>query len=67
MLNKELKYYHDHQKNLIKKYANKFIVIKGKKVIGVYDSHTQAYNETIMSQELGTFLIRHIGTTKESH
>jgi hypothetical protein len=58
MLEKEFKYYLDHQKSLVKKYNNKYIVIKGEKVIGSYDSNEEAYFETIKTHELGTFIIQ---------
>jgi hypothetical protein len=59
MLDKEFKYYIDNQLELVEKYPNKFIVIKDDKVIGVYDSHSDAYNKTVENEELGTFLIQH--------
>lgn len=59
MLNKEFKYYIANQTELVAKYPNKFIVIKNSTVIGVYDSHSEAYNKTIESEVLGTFLIQH--------
>ncbi|HMG81844.1 MAG TPA: hypothetical protein VK559_02300 [Ferruginibacter sp.] len=59
MLKIETKYYIYNRKQLLKKYSNKFIVIKGKKVIGSYDSHKEAVSNTINIEELGTFIIEH--------
>lgn len=59
MLEKEFQYYLENQKELVKLYINKFIVIKNNEVIGVYDSHSEAYNASLESNELGTFLIQH--------
>jgi len=59
MIEKEFKYYLNNQSDLINKYNKKFIVIKNEKVIGVYTSHSEAYNETVKKEELGTFLIQH--------
>lgn len=59
MLEKEFQYYLDNQKELLKLYNGKFIVIKGQEIIGVYASHSEAYNVTLKSNELGTFLIQH--------
>ncbi|GAJ18478.1 unnamed protein product, partial [marine sediment metagenome] len=39
---KEFKYYIKNQNKLVKQYNNKCIVIKNKKVIGVYDSVAEA-------------------------
>ena len=60
MLDTEFKYYSGNRHRLISNYTDKFVVIKGKKVIGIYDSHAEAYSETIKNEELGTFLIKHI-------
>ena len=59
MLEKEFQYYLDNQKELVKRYNGKFIVIKNDSVIGAYNSHSEAYNETLKKEELGTFLIQH--------
>lgn len=67
MLDKEFKYYIDHQDELVKKYNNKFIVIKNNIIIGAYDSELEAYNETLKKHELGTFLIQHCLPGKDSH
>jgi len=67
ILKKELQYYIDHQDELVKKYNGKFIVIKNQKVIGIYDSETDAYFTTQKEHELGTFLIQHCTPGKESY
>ena len=58
MLEKEFKYYLEHQSELVEKHDGKFIVVKNENIIGIYDSHSDAYNETIKNEELGTFLIQ---------
>ena len=45
MLKKEFTYYLNHQSDLVSKYNGKFIVLKDEKIIGVYSSHSEAYNE----------------------
>lgn len=67
MLEKEFQYYLDNQPSLVEKYPGKFIVIKGEKVIGVYDSHGEAYDNSIKTEQLGTFLIQHCNPGKESY
>lgn len=57
-LEKEFKYYLDNQDKLVKKYKGKVIVIKNKKVIGVYDSEAEAVQETSKNEPLGTFLVQ---------
>ena len=57
-LEKEFQYFLDHQKELTKEYAGKFVVIKNENVIGVYGSETEAFVESQKQHELGTFLIQ---------
>lgn len=60
MLVTEFKFYRSNYNLLLEKYSNKYIVIKGKKVIGIYDTHAEAYINTIRTEALGTFLIKHV-------
>ena len=57
-LDKEFNFYLAHQEDLVKKHNGKYLVIKGQKVIGVYDTTQEAYFETQKEHELGTFLIQ---------
>lgn len=59
MLEQEFQYYLNHQSELVQMYNGKFIVLKNEKVIGVYESHIAAYNQTLKTEQLGTFLIQH--------
>ena len=58
MLDKEFKYYLDHQEELVKQYNGKYIVIVGNDVIGKYDSTLEAYTEATKQYKVGTFLIQ---------
>lgn len=55
----EYKYYRENLDNLLEKYNNKFIVIKGQSIIGFYDSMDEAISETIKEHKLGTFIVQH--------
>ena len=57
MLEKQIKYYLDNKKDLLKKYKGKFVVIKNNDVIGAYTTLSDAYDNTIKDHELGTFMI----------
>lgn len=59
MLEKEFKYYIENQNELVKKYLGKFVVIKDNEVIGYYNTQAEAYNESIKTHNIGTFLIQH--------
>ena len=67
MLETEFQYYLDHQSELVKKYNGKFIVLKNEIVIGAYNSHGEAYSETLKTETLGTFLIQHCAPGPESY
>ena len=59
MLDKEFKYYLEHQDVLLKKYNNRVIVIVDEKVVDDYDSFEQAFFKSIEKKyEPGTFLIQ---------
>jgi len=66
-LEKEFKYYIENQNKLVKQYNNKYVVIKNKKVIGVYDSEVKAVQETSKNEPLGTFLVQKCTPGKESY
>jgi len=47
MFQTEMKYFQEHQENLVKQYNGKILVIKGTRVVGAYDSNIEAFNEAI--------------------
>jgi hypothetical protein len=53
------KFYLDNKVFLLRKHSNKYVVIKGKRVIASYDSYDAAETETLKSFSTGTFLIQH--------
>ena len=58
MLETEFKYFLDHQKELVKKYYDKYVIIKGNKIIGAHDTLVDAYFKTQkQGHKLRTFLI----------
>jgi len=67
MLEREFKYYKDHQADLVKRYNGKFIAILGEKVIGVFDSELKTYTEIKKEYPVGTFLIQHCLQGKDSY
>jgi hypothetical protein len=67
MLEKEFKYYIDNQIELVKKYEGKYIVIKENKIIGVYSTEMEAYNESKQNNELGTFLIQFVSSGEQGY
>ncbi len=57
-LEKEFEYYLKNQKQFVKQYNGRVLVIKNCAVIGVYDSDQEAIEETTKQHELGTFLVQ---------
>jgi len=66
-LEKEFKYYLEHQDEFVEKYNGKFIVIQDSEVIGVFDSELEAVKKTSEQYELGTFLVQKCERGTESY
>ena len=60
MLDKDIKFYKQNREKLLERYPYKYVVIKNQKLIGVYDSHASAYEETIKKHEVGSFIIEYV-------
>lgn len=60
MLEKEFKYYLDHQAELAKKHFSRFIIIKDETVMGDYSTEIEAIlaARNDFGLELGTFLVQ---------
>lgn len=59
-LQKEFEYYLAHQTEMVSRYNGKFIVLKDREIIGVYDSELAAVTETQKTHPLGTFLVQKV-------
>jgi hypothetical protein len=57
-LEREFKYFIDHQDELVDKYKGKFVVIKADRVLGAYESQLEAVQQTSKIEEMGTFLVQ---------
>jgi hypothetical protein len=57
-LEEDFRFYLNHQDELVKEYAGKYIVIKDRKVLGAYASETEAIQETTREHALGTFIVQ---------
>jgi hypothetical protein len=66
-LEKEFKYYLEHQDDLVKKHDGKFVTIKGDKVLGVFDNELEAIEKTSKKEELGTFLVQKVSPGTENY
>ena len=61
MLDKEFKYYKEHQDELVQKHYARYIIIKDETVYGDFDSEVGAIQHARkeLKFELGTFLVQH--------
>ncbi len=59
-LAKEFHWYLDNQQEMVEKYNGRYIAIKGKEVLGSYDSEEAAITESWQRHEPGTVLIQHV-------
>jgi len=66
-LEREFKYYIEHQDELVKKYNGKFIVIVGEDVVGVFENASDAYFNSLEKYEEGTFMIQQCNPGEESY
>jgi hypothetical protein len=60
MFEVENKFYEENQTFLREKYLGKRVVIAKDKILGVYDTDSEAIAETSKTMELGTFCIKYI-------
>jgi hypothetical protein len=65
MLEAEWDYYENNRDELVEKYCGKYVVISGNKVVAAYDDEDIAYDETIKTIPLGSFMIHHVMEEEE--
>lgn len=51
-------WFKEHYPEFQKEYGEAFVVIKNKKVLGVYESYAKGLKETAKTEELGTFIVQ---------
>lgn len=66
-LDQEFNYYLKHQKELVKQYNGKYLVIKDQEVVGAFDSELEAYKDASDKFKAGTFLIQPCLPGEESY
>lgn len=57
----ETAYYDEHARDLLLTYPNRFLLIHGDKLIGAYESHSEAVAEGVRKYGRGPFLVRRTG------
>jgi len=59
MLEREFKYYKEHESQFLEQYKGKYIAIVGEEVVGVYETELEAYLQMKAKYGLGKFLLQH--------
>lgn len=50
-----------------KKYGNCHIVIKDKKILGVYDNISDAFSVTLQTEQIGSFIIQECNVYRKTY
>ncbi len=58
MLDREFKYYIDHQSELLKRYNGRYVVIVGNEVVSTHDDYEEALFGASKKYAVGTFLVQ---------
>ncbi len=61
LLKREYEYFTRNFDLLTKTYKDKYVVVKNQQVIGAYKTFDEAYMTTLVTEELGTFIIQKCG------
>ena len=65
MLEDEFKFYQNNRADLLKKFNNRYVVIKDQKVLGDFTSREEAIEVAQMDHPLGTFLVHLVSSEEE--
>ena len=63
--NLDFNFFLENMGELYHKYGHKFIVVKKQNILGTYDNFITAYEVTLKTEEIGTFLIQECFDNKE--
>lgn len=66
-LKQEFEFYRANQDDLVKRYDGKVIALKNHEVLGVYDSHLDAFTDMVKDHERGTFMIQQVSEGSEAY
>ncbi|MEQ8903895.1 hypothetical protein [Ekhidna sp.] len=66
LLDKQHRFYLQHEQSLVEKYKGQFIVIHNEKVVDSFGSERDAYIFSVKQFPMGTFLIREVRSKNSS-
>ena len=58
-------YFLENMEDFYRQYGHKFIALKNKNILGAYDNFMNAYESTLKTEEIGTFIIQECLDNKE--
>ena len=64
---KDLEWYIENQKELVRRYDGKILLIVNQKLIGAFDSMEEAYTTALKSYTLGTFTLQPCSPGSDSY
>lgn len=67
MRSSDFHWFVENYDELFKQYGVKFLVVQCKKIIGAYDDVWEAINNTLKTQEYGTFSVQKCDGTPEAY
>jgi hypothetical protein len=65
MFEAENKFYEENRETLREKYLGKRVVIVKDRILGAYDTDSEAIDETLKTMELGTFCVKYVPENPE--
>lgn len=64
-LDKEWAYYMDNRDAIVQKYRDKYVVISENRIVAAYDNEDTAFDETIKTIPIGSFMLHHVTEPEE--
>jgi hypothetical protein len=59
-------YFLENMENFYQTYGHRYVVVKNKDILGVYDTFEEALETTLKTEELGSFLVQECFASKEN-
>jgi len=67
MQDNDFRWFLSNCNNLYKSYGHSFLAIKNEKILGVYDSFKKAADTTLLTEEIGSFIIQECNSDESAY
>jgi len=54
----DFQYFLENMDALYREHGQKFVAVKNQSILGVYDNFSEAFESTLKTEELGTFIVQ---------